>query len=150
VNLDDYGEHGLYLRSDRSEQSTSPFTGIKTSTRRIGSWLRLSVVRITLRFSGGARGGPSAATGRYAPMIGCIPTGSSPAARQVPFYLRPYENALPELLGKRNDDALRAADVTEPVHVLIPGYFAYELSAMGAQAREDILNVVDGEHDATY
>jgi hypothetical protein len=48
-----------------------------------------------------------------------------------------YGNALLELLGKRNDDALRAADVTEPVHVLILGYFAYELSAMGAQARED-------------
>src|SRR5262245_25421057 len=62
----------------------------------------------------------------------------------------PYGNALPELLGKRNDDALRAADVTEPVQVLILSDFAYELSAMGAQAREDILYVVDGEHDATY
>src|SRR5262249_45901104 len=60
----------------------------------------------------------------------------------------PY--ALPELLGKRNDNALRAADVAEPVHVLKLSDFAYELSAMGAQAREDILNVVDGEHDATY
>ena len=69
---------------------------------------------------------------RCTPMNGCIPTGSSPAARQVPFYLRPYGNALPELLGKRNDDALRAADVAEPVHVLILGYFAYELSTMGA------------------
>src|SRR5262249_15300153 len=83
-------------------------------------------------------------------MNGCTPTGSSPAARQVPFYLRPYGNALPELFGKRNDDALRAADVTEPVHVLILDDFTYELSTMGAQAREDILNVVDGEHDATY
>src|SRR5262249_44617806 len=71
------------------------------------------------------------------------------SCREVPCYLRPYRNALPELLGKRNDDALWAADVTEPVHVFILGYFAYELSAMGAQAREHILNVVDGEHDAT-
>ena len=53
----------------------------------------------------------------------------------------PWGNALSELLGKRDDDALRAADVTEPVHVLILGYFAYELSAMGAQAREDILGL---------
>src|SRR5215470_6238113 len=68
----------------------------------------------------------------------------------LPFYLRPYGNALPELLGKRNDDALRAADVTESVHVLILDYFAYQLSAMGAQAPEDIINVIDGEHDATY
>src|SRR5262249_17886186 len=35
-------------------------------------------------------------------------------------------------------------------HVLILGDFAYELGAMGAQAREDILDVVDGEHDAAY
>src|SRR5215831_12818871 len=83
-------------------------------------------------------------------MNGCTPTGSLPAARQVPFYLRPYGNALPEVFGKRNDDALRAADVTEPVHVLILGYFAHELSAMGTQARDHIVNVVDGEHDATY
>src|SRR5215831_20686468 len=90
------------------------------------------------------------AEGRCTLMNGCTPTGSSPAARQVPFYLRPYGNALPELLGKRNDDALRAADVTEPIHVLILGDFTYVLSAIGAQAREDVLNVVDGEHDATY
>src|SRR5215470_1736549 len=109
-----------------------------------------SAVISTLRFSGRARSGPSPATGSYTPMNGSIPTGSSPAARQMPFYLRPYGNALPELFGKRNDDALRAADVTEPVHVLILGYFAYELRAMSAQAGEDILNVVDGEHDATY
>src|SRR5262249_53740234 len=69
-------------------------------------------------YSGRTRSGPSAATGIYTPMNGCIPTGRLPAARQVPFYLRSYGNALPELLGKRNDDALRAADVTEPVHVL--------------------------------
>src|SRR5262252_1560163 len=74
---------------------------------------------------------------------------------RLPFHFlaavgKSYGNASPELLGKRNDDALRAADVAEPVPVLILGYFAYELGAMGAQPREDILNVVDGEHDATY
>src|SRR5262245_22443366 len=83
-------------------------------------------------------------------MNGCIPTGSSPAVRQVRFYLRPDGNALPDLLCKRDDEALRPADVTEPVHVLVLGDFAYELSAMGAQALEDVLDVVDGEHDATY
>src|SRR5262249_37824082 len=79
-----------------------------------------------------------------------MPTRVALAARQVQFYLRPCGNALPELLGKRDDDALRAADVTEPVHVLVLGDFAYELSAMGTQVREDVLDVVDGEHDATY
>src|SRR5688572_33050040 len=59
-------------------------------------------------------------------------------------------NALSELLGQPDDDTLRAADETEPVHVLVLGDVAYELNAMGAQAREDVLDVVDGEHDATY
>src|SRR5919198_1016645 len=86
----------------------------------------------------------------YTPVNGCLPTRVSLATRQVQCYLRPCGNALSELLGKRDDDALRAADVAEPVHVLVLGDFAYELSAMGAQAREDVLDVVDGEHDATY
>src|SRR4030095_4512156 len=84
------------------------------------------------------------------PVNGCLPTRVSLAARRVQFSLRPCRNALSELLGKRDDDALRAADVTEPVPVLVLGDFAYELRAMGAQAREDVLDVVDGEHDATY
>jgi hypothetical protein len=55
----------------------------------------------------------------YTPMNGCIPTESSLAARQVLFYLRPCGDALPELLGKPDDNALGAADETEPVHVLV-------------------------------
>jgi hypothetical protein len=74
---------------------------------------------------------------RYTPVNGCLPTRISLATRQVQCYLRPCGNALSELLGKRDDDALRAADVTEPVPVLVLGDFAYELSAMGAQAREE-------------
>src|SRR5262249_19028049 len=62
----------------------------------------------------------------------------------------PYWNALPELLGKPNDDAPGVADVTEPVRVLVLRYFTYKRSAMGTQASEHILDVVDGEHDATY
>ena len=59
-------------------------------------------------------------------------------------------NALSELLGQPDDDALRAADETEPVHVLVLGDVAYELSVIVAQARVDVLDVVDGEHDSTY
>src|SRR5262249_36258470 len=44
---------------------------------------------------------------------------------------------------------LATKPVTEPVHVLVLGDFADELSTMGAQAREDVLDVVDGEHDTT-
>ena len=86
----------------------------------------------------------------YTSENGCSPTRVSRAARHVQCYLRPCRNASSELLGKRDDEALRAADVTEPVPILVLGDFAYELSAMGAQAREDVLNVINGEHDATY
>lgn len=73
---------------------------------------------------------PSAATGCYAPMNVCIPTESSLATGQVNFYLRPYRYALSELLGKRNDDTLRTANVAEPVLVLVLSDFTYEISAM--------------------
>lgn len=66
------------------------------------------------------------------------------------LYTVPGIHTLPELLGESDDDALRAADETEPVLVLVLGHFADELSAMGAQAREDVLDIVHGEHDATY
>jgi hypothetical protein len=55
-----------------------------------------------------------------------------------------------ELLGQRDDDALGAADVAEPIAVLVPRHLADEFGAVGAQAGDDVLNVVDGEHDATY
>src|SRR5438067_10798568 len=66
--------------------------------------LRPTRRRLTLRFSGGPRSGPSAATGCYTPMR--------------------CGNALPELLGKRDDDALGAADVGEPIRVLVLHHFA--------------------------
>jgi hypothetical protein len=62
----------------------------------------------------------------------------------------PMRYVLAELLGKRDDDVLRAADVTEPVHVLVLSNFADDLSAMGKQAREDVIEIVNGEHDAPY
>ena len=79
-----------------------------------------------------------------------MPTRVALAARQVQFYLSSGRHALSELLGKRNDDALRAANVVKAVHVLVLGDFAYELSTMCAQAREDVLDIVDGEHDSVY
>src|SRR5437879_518192 len=67
---------------------------------------------------------------------------------QVPVLRRPRGNALPELLGKRDDDALRAADVGEPIRVLVWHYFADQFGAAGEQARDDVVDVIDGEHDA--
>ena len=51
---------------------------------------------------------------------------------------------LSELLGKRDNDALRPADVAKPVRVLVLHHFAHELGPVGAQARNDIVDVVDG------
>lgn len=64
------------------------------------------------------------------------------ACRKASAVLRKFGNALPELLGKPNDDALGAADETEPVHVLVLSDFADEFSAMSTQAREDVIDIV--------
>ena len=82
-------------------------------------------------------------------MVVCRPKSRLPPSKSSSTRAHAY-HALPELLGESDDDALRAADETEPVHVLVLGDFAHEFSAMGAQAREDVVDVVDGEHDATY
>src|SRR6266542_1593704 len=82
-------------------------------------------------------------------MVVCRPKSRLPPSKSSSSSAHAY-HALPELLGESDDDALRAADETEPVHVLVLGHFADELSAMGALAREDVLDVVHGEHDATY
>jgi hypothetical protein len=43
-----------------------------------------------------------------------------------------------------------AADVTEPIAVLVLRQLADEFGAVGVQARKDVINVFDGEHNATY
>src|SRR6185503_12330520 len=45
------------------------------------------------------------------------------------------------LLGQGDDDARGAADVTQPITVLVLHQLADELGAVGAQAGEDVLNV---------
>jgi hypothetical protein len=46
-------------------------------------------------------------------------------------------NASAELLGQRDDDALGAADVAEPIAVLVLLQLADEFGAMGVQAGKD-------------
>src|SRR5438309_7289859 len=53
-----------------------------------------------------------------------------------------------ELLGQREEDAFGATDVAETVFVLVLHHLADELGAVGLQAGKDVLDVVDGEHDA--
>src|SRR5207253_8180023 len=46
-----------------------------------------------------------------------------------------------------DDDARGAAEVAEPVAVLVLRHLAEEYGAVGAQAGGGIVDVVDGEHD---
>src|SRR5436189_1434223 len=55
-----------------------------------------------------------------------------------------------ELLGQSDDDALRATQEAEPVDVLVLRDLADEFGAVTAQAGNDVVDVVDGEHDAAY
>src|SRR4051812_14186577 len=53
-----------------------------------------------------------------------------------------------ELLGESDDDAVRATQEAEPVDVLVLRDLADELGAVAAQAGDDVVDVVDSEHDA--
>jgi hypothetical protein len=55
---------------------------------------------------------------------------------------------LPQLLGQPDEDALGAADVAPAVEVLVLDDLPDQLGAMGAQPPEDVVEVVDREHDA--
>jgi hypothetical protein len=55
---------------------------------------------------------------------------------------------LRELLGQPDDDALGAADVGEPIRVLVLHHFTDQFGAVGKQARDHVIDVIDGEHDA--
>src|SRR6188474_1330559 len=55
-----------------------------------------------------------------------------------------------ELLGQSDDDALRATQKAEPVAVVVLRDLADEFGTVAAQAGNDIVDVVDSEHDAAY
>src|SRR6188472_3207665 len=55
---------------------------------------------------------------------------------------------LAELLGQRDDDSLGAADVADPVAVLVLRHPSHELRALGPHAGDGGVDVVDREHDA--
>src|SRR5204862_5085953 len=55
-----------------------------------------------------------------------------------------------ELLGQSDDDALRATQEAEPVDVLVLRDLADEFDTVAAQAGNDVVDVVDSEHDAAY
>ncbi len=55
-----------------------------------------------------------------------------------------------EPLGQSDDDALRATQEAEPVDVLVLRDLADEFATVAAQAGNDVVDVVDSEHDAAY
>src|SRR5206468_6227845 len=55
-----------------------------------------------------------------------------------------------ELLGQSDDDALRATQEAEPVDVLVLRDLADEFGTVAPQAGNDVVDVVDSEHDAAY
>src|SRR3954454_8003096 len=54
-----------------------------------------------------------------------------------------------DLLAQPDDDAFRSADVGEPVGVPVLHHLTHQLGAVGEDTRDDSVEVVDGEHDAT-
>src|SRR6266568_3286778 len=56
---------------------------------------------------------------------------------------------LADLLVQSDDDAFGPADVGESIRVLVLHQFAYQLGPVDEQARDDSVDVFDGEHDAT-
>lgn len=57
-------------------------------------------------------------------------------------------NASGELFSQRDDDAPWTPHVAEPVYVLVLGHFADEFGAVGAHARDRVVDAFDGKHDA--
>jgi hypothetical protein len=82
-------------------------------------------------------------------MRALLSVGSLPSffpARHRPVRAKGTSERFVELLGQRDDDAGGAADVAEPVDVLVLIQLADQLTAVGVQARHDVIDVVGGEH----
>jgi hypothetical protein len=74
--------------------------------------------------------------------------------RQCSHYLGSFNvfnpDASTEFFGKPHEDTLWPADETQPINVLILRDLPNEFSAMLAEARDDIVDVLDGKHDPPY
>jgi hypothetical protein len=53
-----------------------------------------------------------------------------------------------ELLGESDEDPLGATHEAEPVLVLVLRDFVEKFGAVAAEAGDDVVDVLDGEHDA--
>ena len=51
-------------------------------------------------------------------------------------------------MSESDEKPLRPADIAEPIRVLIPDHFAYELRTALTEPLQRVVDVVHGEHDA--
>src|SRR5690606_17084424 len=94
--------------------------------------------------------------GSAAPQAASMNTGSVDRCLKPPsgirhgswFSLCPCGYDLSEWFCQRDNDSGRAANITQPVRVLILDDFTDELSPPGTQAPQDFINAVNGKHDA--
>src|SRR4051812_26074048 len=72
--------------------------------------------------------------------------GPAPIRHRLELLLRSVSRIEPsaELLGQRDDDSLGAAEVAEPVAVLVLHHLADEFGAVGPQPGDSGVEVVDG------
>src|SRR6266511_3566526 len=80
-------------------------------------------------------------------MVVCRPTSRLPPSTSSSSSAHAY-HALAELLGEPDEQSFGAADVAEPIRVLVLNHFANELRAALAEPGERLVDVVHGEHDA--
>src|SRR5919206_1275824 len=62
--------------------------------------------------------------------------------------LRRNRLLLADLLGKPDEDPLRASDVTEPILILVLRQFTNQLGSVRAEPDERSVDVLHSEHDA--
>src|SRR3954447_3627444 len=74
-------------------------------------------------------------------------SGAWPSAGQGSSAVR-GRSVSADLLGQGDDDARGAAQVAQQEDVLVLGHLAEELRAVGAQAGDGVMDVIDSEHDA--
>ena len=80
-------------------------------------------------------------------MVVCRPTSRLPPSTSSSSIAHAY-HALAELLGESDEQSFGAADVAEPIRVLVLHHVANELRAARAESHERLVDVVHGEHDA--
>jgi hypothetical protein len=86
---------------------------------------------------------------RHVRALGVRPAGEL-LPRDEPLRVGNGLDPLADLLRQLDDDSLRAADVAEPVAVLVALHLADEFSAAGSEAGNDGVDVLDGTRRGGY